>query len=138
MKQTTQTLNSVLLMKPWANAPMIAAGRKASSTPITNRRAAGSLNIAVAISKSPEIDRQDCQDGAELNQNHEGLAERLVIESEEALDQQQMPGRGHRQEFRQALDDAENECLEKIECHEELRRRGKDGRPRDERRSAAA
>ncbi len=126
MKQTTQTLNSTPLMKPCAAAPMIAAGRNAISTPMTKRRAAGSLNMRDRDPpQPPEIDRQDGEDGAELDQHHEGLAEGVVVEAEEALDQQQMPGRGNRQEFGQALDDAEDEGLEKIESHAKLRATGR-------------
>ena len=116
VKQTIQTLNSIALMKSWASAPTIAAGRNAISTPMTKRRAAGSLNMPIAMLPEPgEIDRQQRQDGAELDQHREGLAEIVVVEAEEALHQQQVPGRGHRQELGQALDDAEDEGLEKIE-----------------------
>ena len=58
-----------------------------------------------------EIDRQQRQDRAELDQHREGLAEIVVVEAEEALHQQQMPGRGDRKEFGQALDDAEDAAL---------------------------
>ena len=59
-----------------------------------------------------EIDRQQRQDGAELDQHVERLAERLIVEAEKMPDQQQMPGRGHRDEFGQALDDAEEGGLD--------------------------
>ena len=52
MKQTTQTLNSMPLMKLCPAAPMIAAGRNAISTPMTKRRAEGSLNMPIAIRHS--------------------------------------------------------------------------------------
>ena len=68
-----------------------------------------------------KIDRQQRQDRAELDQHREGLAEIVVVEAEEALDQEEMPGRGHRQELGQALDDAEDEGLEKVERHDGLR-----------------
>ena len=62
-----------------------------------------------------EIDRQQRQDGAELDQHREGLAEGVVAEAEEVLHQQQMAGRGHRQEFGQALDDAEHDRLDQVD-----------------------
>ena len=62
-----------------------------------------------------EIDRQQRQDRAELDQHREGLAEIVVVEAEEVLHQQQMAGRGDRQELGQALDHAEDEGLEKVE-----------------------
>src|SRR3974390_710447 len=65
-----------------------------------------------------KIDRQQCQDGPELDQDSEGLAEILVIETEEALRQEKMAGRGYRQELGQSLDHAEKECLEKLKGHE--------------------
>ena len=49
VKQTTHGLNSTLLMKLCASAPITAAGRNASSTPITKRRAAGSVNMPMKI-----------------------------------------------------------------------------------------
>ena len=58
-----------------------------------------------------EIDRQQRQDRAELDQDRERLAEVVVAPAEKMLHQQQMPGRGHRQEFGQALDDAEHAAL---------------------------
>ena len=86
---------------------------------MTKRRAAGSLNIPSASrQRRSEVDRQQRQDGAELDQHREGLAEVLVLEAEEALHQQQMPGRGHREEFGQPLHDAEREGLEQVEPHE--------------------
>ena len=71
-----------------------------------------------------KIDRQQGQDGAELNQYRECLAEFFVIEAEEALHQKQVTGGRYRQEFGQSLDHAEDECLEKIEEHGGLRERG--------------
>src|SRR5262249_26458963 len=49
LKQTIQTLNTTDLMTSWASAPPTAAGRNAISTPRTKRRAAGSLNMPVAM-----------------------------------------------------------------------------------------
>src|SRR5262249_23653633 len=46
-----------------------------------------------------KIDRQQREDGAELNQHGEGLAEIVIVEAEEVLDQEQVAGRGHRQEL---------------------------------------
>src|SRR5262249_13212874 len=48
----------------------------------------------------------------------------VIVEAEEVLDQEQVAGRGHRQELGQALDDAEDEGLEKIEQHDGLRKEG--------------
>ena len=55
-----------------------------------------------------EIDHDNRENRAELNQHGEALPEIALAEIEEAFRQQQMAGRGHRQEFRDALDDAEN------------------------------
>ena len=55
-----------------------------------------------------EIDHDDRENRAELNQHDETVPESALAEIEEALRQQQMAGRGNRQEFRDALDDAEN------------------------------
>jgi len=91
MMQISQTLNSTDLMKSCANAPTTAAGRNASSSrarsaaPPDRRRTGGELPDA------HEIDRQQRQDRAELDQDREGLAELLVGETEKVLDQQQMP-----------------------------------------------
>ena len=77
---------------------------------MTKRRAAGSLEHADReLPDTEKIDRQQRQDRAELDQHGEGLAEIVVVEAEELLDQEEMPGRGYRQEFGQALDDAEDE-----------------------------
>src|SRR5262249_26977939 len=63
------------------------------------------------------IDQQQRQDGAELNQDREGLAEIGVVETEEPLHQQQMAGRGHREKYRESLDHAEKESLQQIDWH---------------------
>ena len=52
LTHTIHGLNSTVLMKVWAAAPMTAAGRNAISTPMTKRRALGSENIPVAIASS--------------------------------------------------------------------------------------
>ena len=70
-----------------------------------------------------EIDRQQREDGAELDQHREGLAEVLVGETEEALHQQQMAGRRNRHELGEALDDAEDDRLDNVEGHAMLRRK---------------
>ena len=70
-----------------------------------------------------EVDRQDRQDRAELDQHHEGLAEIVVAEAEEMLQQQQVPGRRHGEEFGEALDHAEHDGLDQIEQHVALRAR---------------
>ena len=51
-----------------------------------------------------EVDRQQREDRAELDQHRKGLAEILVGEAEEMLDQQQVPGRGYRDVFGQPFD----------------------------------
>ena len=108
---------------------MIAAGRNAISTPMTKRRGAGLGERADRDRPQPlEIDRQDRQDRAELDQHHEGLAERLVVEAEEVLEQQQVAGRRDGQEFGQALDHAEHDGLDQVEQHAELRGDGRDSR----------
>ena len=89
---------------------MIAAGRNAISTPMTKRRGRRIGEQAERELPQPaEVDRQQRQDRAELDQDREGLAEVVVAEAEEMLDQQQMPGRRDREEFGEALDDAEHE-----------------------------
>ncbi len=55
-----------------------------------------------------KIQRHDRENRAELNQDRETLPERTLAEIEEAFGQQQMARRGYRDEFRDALDDAEN------------------------------
>jgi hypothetical protein len=67
------------------------------------------------------IDRQQGQDGAELDQNREALAEVLVAETQELLQQQKMAGRGDRQKLGQPLGHAEDGCLDDIERHDEFR-----------------
>src|SRR5205823_6096291 len=64
-----------------------------------------------------EIDRQQRQDGAELDQHIEAFAERFVVETEKMADQQKMTGRRYRNEFGQAFDDAEEDRLDQIQCH---------------------
>src|SRR5262249_8368000 len=75
-----------------------------------------------------KIDRQQREDGTELNQHGEGLAEIVIVEAEKVLDQEEVPSRGHWQELGQALDDAEDEGLEKLKRH--------DGAPRAKRQIA--
>ena len=75
--QTIQTLNSTPLMKPCASAPITAAGRNAISTPMTKRaRRRIGEHAERDLPQPREIDRQQRQDRAELDQHHEGLAER--------------------------------------------------------------
>ncbi|MNT77058.1 hypothetical protein D3C72_2161330 [compost metagenome] len=49
---STGVSNSTVLMKSWAIAPMMAAGRKASSTDTTKRRALTLVGNASAIDRS--------------------------------------------------------------------------------------
>ena len=89
---------------------------------MTKRRACRIVEHADSELPQPhEIDRQQRQDGAELDQDREGLAEVLVAEAEELLQQQQMAGRGDRKELGQPFDDAEDDCLEEIERHDGFR-----------------
>ena len=82
------------------------------------------------LPQAHRIDRQQGQDGAELNQNREAFAEIVVAEAEKPLHQQEMPGRGHGNELGQPLDHAKDDRLNKIECHGSTpRRRGAGRRP---------
>ena len=58
-----------------------------------------------------EIDRDDGENGAELNQHRKALPEIILAEIEKPFRQQQMAGGGHGQKFRDALDHAENHRL---------------------------
>jgi len=69
------------------------------------------------LPQPPEIDRQQRQNGAELDQHREGLAEIVVVEAKEMADQQQVPGRGHRDELGQPLDDTEEDRLDYVQRH---------------------
>ena len=68
-----------------------------------------------------EIEHDDRENRAELNQHDETLPESALAETEEALRQQQMARRGNRQEFRDALDDAENHRPHCIRHHDVVR-----------------
>ena len=83
---------------------------------MTKRAAAQSVNMLRAqIPEAAEIDREQRQDGAELDQNGERLAEGIVARAEKALHQQQMAGRGDRQVFGQPLDDAEHGRFDQVD-----------------------
>jgi hypothetical protein len=56
-----------------------------------------------------EVDGENGEDGAELDQHLERFAGRL--EAQEIAAKQQMPGGGNRDEFRQTLDQAEQDHL---------------------------
>ena len=56
-----------------------------------------------------EVEHDNCKNGAELDQDRKALPEIIFPEIEEAFREQQMPGRRHRQKFRDALDNAEND-----------------------------
>ena len=68
-----------------------------------------------------EIDHDNGEDRAELNQHRKALPETALAEIEEAFRQQQMPGRGNGQEFRDTLDDAENHRPQGIRHHDPVR-----------------
>src|SRR5205814_350139 len=55
-----------------------------------------------------EIEHDDRENRAELNQHDEAVPEGALAKTEETLHEQHMARRGNRQEFRDALDDAEN------------------------------
>src|SRR5262249_53585325 len=67
--------------------------------------------------QAAEIDRQDGENRAELDQHREGLAELLVAESEEMAEEEQVPGRGDRDELGQAFDNAQKGRLDDVEQH---------------------
>src|SRR5262249_37622451 len=74
------------------------------------------------VLKPREVNRQQGEDRAQLDQDRKGIAEIVVAEAKKMLHQKQVPGRGYRDVFREALDDAEASCLENIEQHgQELR-----------------
>src|SRR5690606_9085365 len=62
------------------------------------------------LDQTAEIDRQDRQDRAELDQDLEGLAGRL--EAEEMAGEQYMAGRGNRNELRQPFEQAEHQRVD--------------------------
>ncbi len=62
-----------------------------------------------------EIDRQQREDCAELDQDRKGVAEVLVAEAEEMLHQQQMSSRRHREVLGEPFDHAENGRLDEVE-----------------------
>ena len=116
MRHTIQGVNSTLLMKSCASVADDRGGQErdqhaedeAARSGIARQRHRDRHSLR-------EIDRQDGQDRAELDQHHEGLAEGVVVEAEEVLEQQQMAGRRDRQELGQPLDHAENDGLEEVE-----------------------
>ncbi len=61
-----------------------------------------------------EIDRQDGEDRPELDQDGEGLVG-LAVEPEEMLQQEEVPGRGHRQELGAALQHAKQRGLKQLD-----------------------
>ena len=65
-----------------------------------------------------EIERDDGEDGAQLNQHREALPEITLAEIEKPFRQQQMAGGGDGDEFRDALDDAENHRPDRIGNHD--------------------
>ena len=87
MMQTIHGLNSTALdeaVRP--AAPMTAAGRKATSTPMTKRRALWIGKHADRESPQPaEIDRQQGEDRAELDQHREEFAEILRRRSRKSV-----------------------------------------------------
>ena len=103
-----------------ASAPITAAGRNASSTPMTKRAASQSReHVRCQRPDAAEINGEQRQNGAELDQDGKGLAERVVAPAEEVLHQQQVPGGGDRQEFGQALDHTEHRRLDQVDIGRE-------------------
>jgi hypothetical protein len=85
-----------LLDEPVGRRPRSPPGRNAISTPMTKRRAYEIVEYADSELPRPHgIDRQPGQDGAELDQNREALAE-----SSSPKPQQKMARRGDRQKTR--------------------------------------
>ncbi len=68
-----------------------------------------------------EIDHDDRENRAELNQDNKTVPETALTETEEAFRQQQMAGRGNGQKFRDPLDDAENHRPHCIRHHDMVR-----------------
>ena len=68
-----------------------------------------------------EIQHDDRENRAELNQDHKTLPEGALAKAEEALRQQHMAGGGNREKFRDTLDDAENHRLHCIRHHAVVR-----------------
>src|SRR5262249_44675695 len=66
------------------------------------------------LHQAPEVDRQERQDRAELDQDSERIAEALVAEAEEMPHQQQVAGRRNREIFGQPLDEAEDDRLDDV------------------------
>ena len=89
---------------------------------MTKRRSSALENMPSAIAPQlAEIDHDDGEDGAELDQHREAVPETALAEIEKSFRQQQMSGRGHREEFRDALDDAENHRPQCIRHHDLVR-----------------
>ena len=65
-----------------------------------------------------EVEHDDREYSAELNQHDKTVPECAVAKAEETLHQQHVAGRGNRQKFRDALDDAENHCPYCIRHHD--------------------
>ncbi|MGY3354268.1 hypothetical protein ACVWZK_000931 [Bradyrhizobium sp. GM0.4] len=57
-----------------------------------------------------EVQHDDREDRAELDQDRKRIPERAFAEMEKALSKQQMAGRGHGKELGHTLDDAEDHC----------------------------
>ena len=100
--------NSTVLMKSWASAPITAAGRKAMSMPRTKcSRPTARRQVSRQTPQLARIDAEDGEDCAELDQHLEGLSGRF--EPEEMARQQDMPGRGNRNELRKPFQQAEHQ-----------------------------
>ena len=85
---------------------------------MTKRRADSSVNMRERDPPQPrEVNGQNGEDGAELDQDDEGLAEGVVVEAKETLDQKQVPGRRYRQELGESFEHAEDERLEEVKRH---------------------
>lgn len=95
-------------MKSRARTPATTAGRQRQDHRDGEMPGIGLAGQRIADENRQlrEIDGDDREDRAKLNQNHEG---RGLGQAEEMPGQQQMTGRAHRQEFGQAFDDAEDE-----------------------------
>ncbi len=103
--------NSTVLMKPWPMTPR-KRSRQESEKHAEHEAARARVprQIGQNLQQPPEIDGEDGEDRAELDQDLEGLAGRL--EAEEMTGEQYVPGRGNRDEFGQALQQAEHEGVD--------------------------
>ncbi len=109
---TTHGLNSTLLMKPCAKKPITIAGMKARGEVAHEQEIVG---VGEHARRDPDqlgaVGPAHGEDGAELDDDLEHFARR-PLEADQVDQQDQMPGRGHRNELGQPLDDAKEDGAE--------------------------